>query len=196
MAPTATPAQRVTPRSINPSHHSHGQGSSRDPHYSQALAGSLRCVNFTAVKRVSIRMPTSKPNRILRDALAQRISPAPELKVRPLVNGEPVAVVTSDLPARLFHGWRATIWRSCPLYYVIESMCHRKLHWAKGVIAQSRLKTERLRFCRSRRYPSASHSRNNLRRNLLLLNCRSLDCSGIVTQRAWGPIRKSQTVQV
>jgi GntR family transcriptional regulator len=51
-----------------------------------------------------------------------------------MVNGEPVAVVSSYLPARIFAGIEKHDLETQSLYYVIESVYHRKLHWAEEVI--------------------------------------------------------------
>jgi GntR family transcriptional regulator len=51
-----------------------------------------------------------------------------------LVNGEPVAVVTSFLPARIFAGIEKYDLEKQSLYFVIESVFRRKLHWAEEVI--------------------------------------------------------------
>ena len=51
-----------------------------------------------------------------------------------LVNGEPVAVVTSYLPARIFSGIEKHDLGKESLYYVIESVYRRKLHWAEESI--------------------------------------------------------------
>ena len=59
-----------------------------------------------------------------------------------LVNGEPVAVVTSYLPARIFAGIEKYDLGKQSLYYVIESVYHRKLHWAEEVIGAVTAKEE------------------------------------------------------
>jgi len=50
------------------------------------------------------------------------------------VNGEPVAVVTSFLPARLFAGIEKQDWEKQSLYYVFEHVYNRKLQWAEELI--------------------------------------------------------------
>lgn len=57
-----------------------------------------------------------------------------QIKRLRLVNGEPVAVVTSHLPARIFSGIERYNLESQSLYYVMESVYRRKLHWAEEVI--------------------------------------------------------------
>jgi GntR family transcriptional regulator len=50
------------------------------------------------------------------------------------VNGEPVAIVTSYLPARLFSGIDKQDLEKQSLYYVFEHIYKRKLQWADEVI--------------------------------------------------------------
>ncbi len=50
------------------------------------------------------------------------------------VNGEPVAVVTSYLPARIFAGIEKQDLERQSLYHVIETFYRRRLHWAEEVI--------------------------------------------------------------
>jgi len=50
------------------------------------------------------------------------------------VNGDPVAVVTSHLPESIFRGIENQDLNPQSLYYVIEHVYKRKLHWAEEVI--------------------------------------------------------------
>jgi len=50
------------------------------------------------------------------------------------VSGEPVAVVTSFLPARLFAGIEHQDLEKQSLYYVFEHIYNRKLQWAEELI--------------------------------------------------------------
>jgi GntR family transcriptional regulator len=50
------------------------------------------------------------------------------------VNGEPVALVTSYLPARLFTGIEKQDLEKQSLYHIFEHVYGRKLHWAEEVI--------------------------------------------------------------
>jgi GntR family transcriptional regulator len=50
------------------------------------------------------------------------------------VNGEPVAVVTSYLPARIFAGIDKQDLERQSLYHIFEHIYKRKLHWAEEVI--------------------------------------------------------------
>jgi GntR family transcriptional regulator len=50
------------------------------------------------------------------------------------VNGDPVAVVTSHLPESIFGGIENQDLNRQSLYYVIEHIYKRKLHWAEEVI--------------------------------------------------------------
>jgi GntR family transcriptional regulator, N-acetylglucosamine utilization regulator len=49
------------------------------------------------------------------------------------VNGGPVAVVTSHLPARIFHGFEQHNLDNRSLYSLFESVYNRKLQWAEEV---------------------------------------------------------------
>ncbi len=69
-------------------------------------------------------------------ALALRLSPGDKvyrLKRLRYVNGGPVAVVTSHLPARLFHGFEQHNLENRSLYSVFENVYNRKLQWAEEV---------------------------------------------------------------
>jgi GntR family transcriptional regulator len=50
------------------------------------------------------------------------------------VNGEPVALVTSYLPARIFAGIEKHDLEKQSLYHIFEHIYRRKLHWAEEVI--------------------------------------------------------------
>jgi GntR family transcriptional regulator len=53
------------------------------------------------------------------------------------VNGEPVAVVTSYLPARIFAGIEKQDLEKQSLYHVFEHIYRRKLHWAEETIGST-----------------------------------------------------------
>ena len=57
-----------------------------------------------------------------------------KLKRLRFVNGEPVALVTSYLPARIFAGIDRQDLEKQSLYQVFEHVYRRKLHWAEEVI--------------------------------------------------------------
>ncbi|MBI3477716.1 MAG: GntR family transcriptional regulator [Acidobacteria bacterium] len=70
---------------------------------------------------------------------AQALKLSPEEKIYRLqrlrfVNKKPVAVVTSHLPVRLFHGLEKQDLARQSLYQVFENVYHRKLQWAEEVI--------------------------------------------------------------
>lgn len=70
---------------------------------------------------------------------AQALKLSPDEKIYRLqrlrfVNKKPVAVVTSHLPLRLFHGLEKQDLARQSLYQVFESVYHRKLQWAEEVI--------------------------------------------------------------
>jgi GntR family transcriptional regulator len=68
--------------------------------------------------------------------LALRLSSADKvyrLKRLRYVNGGPVAVVTSYLPARVFHGFEQHNLENRSLYSVFENVYNRKLQWAEEV---------------------------------------------------------------
>jgi len=56
------------------------------------------------------------------------------LKRLRFVNEEPVAVVTSYLPARIFAGIDKQDLEKQSLYFVFESVYNRKLQWAEEII--------------------------------------------------------------
>ena len=62
------------------------------------------------------------------------------------VNKKPVAVVTSHLPARLFHGLEKQDLARQSLYQVFESVYHRKLLWAEEVIGAVTANEEQARI--------------------------------------------------
>lgn len=69
-------------------------------------------------------------------ATALRMQPGEKiylLKRLRFVNGGPVAVVTSHLPARIFPGFEQHNLDDRSLYSVFESVYNRKLHWAEEV---------------------------------------------------------------
>jgi GntR family transcriptional regulator len=74
--------------------------------------------------------------------VAQALKLSPEERVYcatrlRLVNGDPVAVVTSYLPARIFTGIDHQDLEKQSLYHIFEHSYKRKLHWAEEVIGAS-----------------------------------------------------------
>lgn len=74
--------------------------------------------------------------------VAQALKLSPEERVYcatrlRLVNGDPVAVVTSYLPARMFTGIDHQDLEKQSLYHIFEHSYKRKLHWAEEVIGAS-----------------------------------------------------------
>lgn len=50
------------------------------------------------------------------------------------VNSQPVAIVTSHMPARLFSGMERQDLEQQSLYHIVEHIYKRKLHWAEEII--------------------------------------------------------------
>jgi GntR family transcriptional regulator len=80
---------------------------------------------------LELREPTQELSQALKLSSGEKVY---ELKRLRLVNGEPVAVVTSYLPARIFSGIEKYDLEKQSLYYLIESVYRRKLQWAEEVI--------------------------------------------------------------
>ena len=68
------------------------------------------------------------------------------LKRLRFVNDEPVAMVTSYLPARIFSGIEKQDLEKQSLYRVVEDTYKRKLHWAEEVIGAVTAKEEEARI--------------------------------------------------
>ena len=81
--------------------------------------------------RMEIRSPELDVAQALKLSPGERVYCARRLR---FVNGEPVAVVTSFLPVRLFSGIEKQDWEKQSLYYVFEHVYNRKLQWAEELI--------------------------------------------------------------
>jgi GntR family transcriptional regulator len=112
-------------------------GSGRVPWNFQQLRGfseEMRrrgLVPSAKVLTSELQEPSQEPAQALKLSAGEKVYGIKRLR---LVNGEPVAVVTSYLPARIFSGIEKYDLGKQSLYYVIESVYHRKLHWAEEVI--------------------------------------------------------------
>ena len=86
------------------------------------------------------------------------------LKRLRFVNAEPVAVVTSFLPARIFSDIDKQDLERQSLYQIFERTYNRKLHWAEesigAVVAQG---DDARALQRGAGQPAPSHQRNHLR---------------------------------
>jgi GntR family transcriptional regulator len=83
------------------------------------------------VLALQLQEPDKDTAQALRLPLGEKVYGIKRLR---FVNGEPVALVTSHLPARIFAGIEKYNLEKQSLYYVIETLYHRKLHWAEEVI--------------------------------------------------------------
>ncbi len=112
-------------------------GSGRVPWNFQQLRGfseEMRrrgLVPSAKVLTMQLREPTQEPGQALKLPSGEKVY---ELKRLRLVNGDPVAVVTSYLPARIFHGIEKYDLEKQSLYHIVESIYRRKLQWAEEVI--------------------------------------------------------------
>src|ERR1035437_8822991 len=111
-------------------------GSGRMPWDFQQLRGfseEMRRRGLTpSAKTLDLQVEDASPEV----ALALRLSPGDKiyrLKRLRYVNGGPVAVVTSHLPARFFQGFEQHNLENRSLYSVFESVYNRKLQWAEEV---------------------------------------------------------------
>jgi len=80
---------------------------------------------------LEIEEPEVEVAQALRLTPGERVYRAQRLR---FVNGEPVAVVTSYLPARIFAGIDRQDLEKQSLYYIFEHTYKRKLQWAEEVI--------------------------------------------------------------
>ncbi len=80
---------------------------------------------------LEIEEPELEVAQALRLTPGERIYKAKRLR---FVNGEPVALVTSYLPARIFAGIDRQDLEKQSLYHIFEHTYRRKLHWAEEVI--------------------------------------------------------------
>ena len=80
---------------------------------------------------LEIEEPELEVAQALKLTPGERIYKAKRLR---FVNGEPVAVVTSHLPARIFAGIDRQDLEKQSLYHIFEHTYRRKLHWAEEVI--------------------------------------------------------------
>lgn len=111
-------------------------GSGRMPWDFQQLRGfseEMRRRGLTpSAKTLDLQLQDPSPEV----ALALRLAPGEKiywLKRLRFVNGGPVAVVTSHLPARIFHGFEQHNLDNRSLYSVFENVYNRKLQWAEEV---------------------------------------------------------------
>ena len=80
---------------------------------------------------LEIQEPAIDVAQALKLTLGERVYCARRLR---FVNGEPVAVVTSYLPARIFAGIDKQDLEKQSLYHIFEHTYRRRLHWAEEVI--------------------------------------------------------------
>ena len=80
---------------------------------------------------LDIEEPDIEVAQALKLTPGERVYKAKRLR---FVNGEPVALVTSYLPARIFAGIDRQDLEKESLYHIFESTYRRKLHWAEEVI--------------------------------------------------------------
>ena len=112
-------------------------GSGRVPWNFQQLRGfseEMRrrgLVPSAKVLVLELQEPVQESGQALKLSAGEKVYGIKRLR---LVNREPVAVVTSYLPARIFAGIEKYDLEKQSLYYVIESVYRRKLHWAEEVI--------------------------------------------------------------
>jgi GntR family transcriptional regulator len=124
-------------------------GSGRLPWNFQQLRGfseemSRRGLTPSA-RLLSLELEVAAPEiaRILRLEAGDRIYCIKRLR---LVDGEPVAVVTSHLPASVFPDINKQDLENQSLYSVFESVYKRKLHWAEEVIGAATARPEEARL--------------------------------------------------
>ena len=115
-------------------------GSGRVPWNFQQLRGfseeMRRCGLVPSAKLLSMKLiePELEVAQALKLSPEERVYCATRLR---LVNGDPVAVVTSYLPARIFTGIDHQDLEKQSLYHIFEHSYKRKLHWAEEVIGAS-----------------------------------------------------------
>ena len=83
------------------------------------------------VLKVSLEEPDLEVAQALKLSLGERVYRVRRLRS---INGEPVAVVTSHLPARIFAGIDRQDMENQSLYAIFERVYKRKLQWAEEVI--------------------------------------------------------------
>ncbi len=91
----------------------------------RGLIPSARIISLDIVE------PESEVAQALKLTLGERIYKLTRLR---FVNGEPVALVTSHLPARIFAGIDRQDLEKQSLYGIFEKIYQRKLRWAEEVI--------------------------------------------------------------
>jgi GntR family transcriptional regulator len=91
---------------------------------------------------LEIEEPELEVAQALKLAPGERIYKLTRLR---FVNGEPVALVTSFLPARIFAGIDRQDLEKQSLYQVFEQVYRRKLHWAEEVIGAMSAEDEEAR---------------------------------------------------
>jgi GntR family transcriptional regulator len=80
---------------------------------------------------IHLEEPELEVAQALRLTPGERVYNARRLR---FVNGEPVALVTSYLPARIFTGMEKQDLEKQSLYHIFEQVYGRRLHWAEEVI--------------------------------------------------------------
>ncbi len=83
---------------------------------------------------MSLQEPDTEVAQALKLTPGERVYCAQRLR---FVNGEPVAIVTSYLPARIFAGIDKQDLEKQSLYHVFEHTYKRKLQWAEEIIGAS-----------------------------------------------------------
>jgi len=112
-------------------------GSGRVPWNFQQLRGfseEMRrrgLVPSARVLNVTLEEPDMEVAQALKLSLGERVYRVRRLRS---INGEPVAVVTSHLPARIFNGIDKQDMEKQSLYAIFEQVYKRKLQWAEEVI--------------------------------------------------------------
>ena len=112
-------------------------GSGRVPWNFQQLRGfseEMRRRGLVTTARV-LSMELAEPQVDVAQALKLTVGEKiHRLRRLRFVNAEPVAIVTSHLPARIFAGIEKHDLEKQSLYYVFEQVYKRKLHWAEESI--------------------------------------------------------------
>jgi GntR family transcriptional regulator len=112
-------------------------GSGRVPWNFQQLRGFSEemkrrgLIPSARVLSIEVEDPELEVAQALKLAPDERVYNARRLR---FVNGEPVALVTSYLPARIFTGIEKQDLEKQSLYYIFEQVYGRKLHWAEEII--------------------------------------------------------------
>lgn len=91
---------------------------------------------------MELQEPELEVAQALKLSLGERVYCAKRLR---FVNGEPVAMVTSYLPARIFAGIDRQDLENQSLYHIMENTYKRKLQWAEEIIGATTAKEEEAR---------------------------------------------------